>query len=164
MVADEPRLAGLTAAIGEQVTVFNLDLQAVQGQVSVLALPPEYPPVFGRLVADDDGRPLDLSELAPGQVYANADAARQLGAGGRHPLGATPRMARSRSGFQPWSWAATLVAVSQRSTSSWRTISAWSTVPSRSIRSWSPTAVKRPFGARVGRSRPRTPFSARQST
>jgi putative ABC transport system permease protein len=82
VVADEPRLAGLTAAIGEQVTVLNLDLQAVQGQVSVLALPPEYPPVFGGLIAEDDGRPLALSELAPGQVYANVDAARQLGLAG----------------------------------------------------------------------------------
>src|SRR5688572_19017057 len=59
-VADEPRLAGLTAAIGEQVTVLNLDLQAVQGQVSVLALPPDYPTVFGQLIAEDHGGQLDL--------------------------------------------------------------------------------------------------------
>jgi putative ABC transport system permease protein len=78
-VAADRSIAGLTAAIGEQVTVVNRDLQAVQGQVSLLALPPDYPPVFGPLLGAD-GRERTLDRLTPGEVLLNADAAASLAA------------------------------------------------------------------------------------
>ena len=78
-VSRDGRIAGLTPAIGEQVTVVNLDQQAVQGQLSVLALPPDYPPVFGAL-ASLDGERISLADLASDELLANADAAAQAGA------------------------------------------------------------------------------------
>jgi putative ABC transport system permease protein len=78
-VSRDDRIAGMTPAIGGQVTVVNLDQQAVQGQVSVLALPPDYPPVFGALVSPD-GEPISLADLAADELLATADAAAQVGA------------------------------------------------------------------------------------
>src|SRR5436190_8690889 len=78
-VSADGRIAGLTPAIGGQVTVVNLDQQAVQGQVNVLALPPDYPPVFGGLVSPD-GQPVPLAALEPDELLANAEAAAQVGA------------------------------------------------------------------------------------
>jgi putative ABC transport system permease protein len=78
-VSADDQIAGLTAAIGEQVTVVNRDLQAVQGQVSLLALPPDYPRPFGLLVGAD-GQERGLDRLEPDQVLLNADAAAFLAA------------------------------------------------------------------------------------
>ena len=78
-LADDSRIAGLTPAIGEQVTVVNRDLHAVQGQVSLLALPVDYPPVFGALLTLD-GQSRSLAELQPGELLLNNEAAALLAA------------------------------------------------------------------------------------
>jgi putative ABC transport system permease protein len=76
-LAGDSRVAGLLPAIGEQVTVVDLDQHTVRGQASLLAMPPNYPTLFGQL-SGADGEDLDLTRLQPGEVLANADAAAQL--------------------------------------------------------------------------------------
>jgi putative ABC transport system permease protein len=84
--ADDQRIAGVTPAIGERATVINRDRHSVQGEVSLLALPTDYPPVFGGLAVVDGmnhtaatlGGRSPLAELASDEVLANTAAAVQL--------------------------------------------------------------------------------------
>ena len=77
--AGDPRIGGLLPAIAEQVTVVNLDLQAVQGQVNLVAIPPDYPSAFGPL-RTAEGAELRLDVLGPNELLAGAEAAAQTGA------------------------------------------------------------------------------------
>lgn len=75
-VRSDPALArdveGVTPAIWLGCTL--LDLTSKQtAPVSLRALPPEYPPVFGALT-DDAGQPLSLGGLGPGEVIVNGAA------------------------------------------------------------------------------------------
>jgi hypothetical protein len=76
--AGDERIAGLLPAIGEQVTIVNLDLQMVAGPISVLALPPDYPAAFGVLRSPDGT--LALAGLEGNELLASVEAAAQLGA------------------------------------------------------------------------------------
>jgi len=69
-------VAALVPAIVEQATVADTTTQQLVPQATVLALPPDFPPVLGAL-AREDGAPLSL-HLAPGMAYLNREAALQL--------------------------------------------------------------------------------------
>ncbi|MCC7371931.1 MAG: FtsX-like permease family protein [Chloroflexi bacterium] len=84
-LADDDRIAGVTASTVEQVLAVNGSTGEVQAQVRLYALPRSYPPVFGTLT-DTRGGPLDFAGLDAGAVVLNADAALALGAEPGHRL------------------------------------------------------------------------------
>ncbi|HYU18096.1 MAG TPA: FtsX-like permease family protein [Chloroflexota bacterium] len=81
----DDRIAGLTPAIVESVTVANLAVEGRQAQVQLYGLSPDYPTIFGRFEVVG-GRPLDLAELPTGKVLANLEAGAELQAEPGQPL------------------------------------------------------------------------------
>ena len=76
-ISRDDRLAGMTPAIGEQATAVNRAQEALAAQIRLLALPVDFPPVFGSLVSPT-GEPLALTDLRPSELLANTDAAALL--------------------------------------------------------------------------------------
>jgi putative ABC transport system permease protein len=78
LAADGP-IAALVPAIVEQATLVDLTTQQLLPDTNVLGLPADYPAAMGVLVTPE-GEPLSLADLAPDELFANQEAANQLGA------------------------------------------------------------------------------------
>src|SRR5579884_283974 len=72
-------VVALAPAIVEQAALVDLTSQQMVANANVLALPADYPAVLGAL-ARPSGEPLALGALGPDELYANAEAANELGA------------------------------------------------------------------------------------
>jgi ABC-type antimicrobial peptide transport system permease subunit len=84
-LADDDRVAGVTAATVEQVFAVNTSTGELQAQVRLYALPRDYPPVFGALT-DQANLPIDFAALDRASVVLNQDAAYALQAEPGHQL------------------------------------------------------------------------------
>jgi len=79
-LADEPRIAGISPAIVDQVIASGSGSGGAQGEIRLFALPPTYPPVFGTLAARD-GAAILLGDAPPASIVLNEAASGLLGVG-----------------------------------------------------------------------------------
>ncbi len=72
-------VAGVTGAIVEQASLVDRTSRQSKTAVTVIGLPIDYDPAFGRLVTLD-GTEMTLGQLGPDEVYVNREGADALGA------------------------------------------------------------------------------------
>lgn len=74
---DEPGAAGVAGVLIRQLSVADRDRQTASGGFTILAVPDDLPPAFGRPTTPA-GRAAPLADLAPGEVYVNTPGAALL--------------------------------------------------------------------------------------